>query len=94
MLAAESDDEEDEEEEDSGVEEMIVTGSHIRRTNFDLPSPIDVIGELDMELSGTPDLGDVDLRSNLPDRRQCQHQHHRKSAARTTRVPARAGTRA
>lgn len=60
-LAAESDDddEEDEDEEGRSVEEMIVTGSHIRRTNFDLPSPMDVIGELDMELAGTPDLGDV-----------------------------------
>ena len=61
LFAAQADEEEDEEEEDRGqaVEEMIVTGSHIRRTNFDLPSPVDVIGELDMELSGTPDLGDV-----------------------------------
>ena len=60
-LAAESDDDDDEDEDEEGrsVEEMIVTGSHIRRTNFDLPSPMDVIGELDMELAGTPDLGDV-----------------------------------
>ena len=61
VLAAEADDEDDEDEEgeDRSVEEMIVTGSHIRRTNFDLPSPMDVIGEIDMELAGTPDLGDV-----------------------------------
>ncbi|MYE24932.1 MAG: hypothetical protein F4Y01_13485, partial [Gammaproteobacteria bacterium] len=58
---------EDEEEEDveaernrrSSVEEMVVTGSHIRRDNFDLPSPMDVIGEIDLQMSGTPDLGDV-----------------------------------
>ena len=61
VSAGEADDDEDEEEEEAGrdVEEMIVTGSHIRRTNFDLPSPMDVIGEVDIELSGTPDLGDV-----------------------------------
>ena len=61
VLAAEADDEDDEDEEGEArsVEEMIVTGSHIRRTNFDLPSPMDVIGEIDMELAGTPDLGDV-----------------------------------
>ena len=64
LSAAESD--EDSEEEDSGatsrranVEEMVVTGSHIRRDNFDLPSPMDTIGELDLQLSGTPDIGDV-----------------------------------
>ena len=64
LAAAESDDADDdetEEEEDErgDVEEMIVTGSHIRRDNFDLPSPMDVIGELDLQMSGTPDLGDV-----------------------------------
>ena len=61
LMAAESEDEEDEEEEEAlgKVEEMIVTGSHIRRDNFDLPSPMDVIGELDLQMSGTPDLGDV-----------------------------------
>ncbi len=64
LNAQESDAEEDEqveEEEEGGdsVETMIVTGSHIRRDNFDLPSPMDVIGELDLQMSGTPDLGDV-----------------------------------
>ncbi len=63
--AAESDDADDEEsaEEErprrSNVEEVIVTGSHIRRDNFDLPSPIDTIGELDLQMAGTPDVGDV-----------------------------------
>ena len=63
--AAESDDADDEEsaEEErprrSAVEEVIVTGSHIRRDNFDLPSPIDTIGELDLQMAGTPDVGDV-----------------------------------
>jgi outer membrane receptor protein involved in Fe transport len=41
------------------VEEIIVTGSHIRRSNFDLASPLDVIDEVDLELSATPDIGDV-----------------------------------
>ena len=56
---AEDEELEEEEEERGDVEEMIVTGSHIRRDNFDLPSPMDVIGELDIRLSGTPDIGDV-----------------------------------
>ena len=46
-------------EEDEAIEEVIVTGSFIRRDNFDLPSPIDVTTEEDLELAGTSDLGDV-----------------------------------
>ncbi len=56
LAAAEDEDDEGSEEE---VEEMIVTGSFIRRDNFDLPSPISVIDEVDLELAGTPDLGDI-----------------------------------
>ena len=56
---AADDDEPEETEGRRDVEEMIVTGSHIRRDNFDLPSPMDVIGELDLQMAGTPDLGDV-----------------------------------
>ena len=41
------------------IEEVIVTGSYIRRDNFDIPSPIDVVTELDLELAGTADLGDI-----------------------------------
>ena len=55
LAAAEADEDEDDEE----VEEMIVTGSFIRRDNFDLPSPMDVIDEVDLELAGTSDLGDI-----------------------------------
>jgi outer membrane receptor protein involved in Fe transport len=47
------------EDEEAEVEEVIVTGSYIRRDNFDLPSPIDVTTELDIELAGTTDLGDI-----------------------------------
>ena len=64
VFGADANDEEDEDVEEEStrresVEEMVVTGSHIRRDNFDLPSPIDVIGEMDLQMSGTPDLGDV-----------------------------------
>jgi len=52
VLAAEGD-------EDETIEEVIVTGSHIRRDNFDIPSPIDVTTELDLELAGTADLGNI-----------------------------------
>ena len=47
------------EEEDEDVETMVVTGSFIRRETFDLPSPTDTIDEVDLEFSGTPDIGDV-----------------------------------
>ena len=40
-------------------EEVIVTGSFIRRESFGLPSPTDVIDELDLEFARTPDIGDV-----------------------------------
>ena len=56
-LAAE--DEDDEDEDDENVEEMVVTGSYIRRTNFDLPSPKSVIDSLDIEMSGNAEIGDV-----------------------------------
>lgn len=46
------------------VEEMIVTGSYIRRDDFDLPSPVDIISASDIEEQGTAHLGDV-IR-NLP----------------------------
>ncbi len=58
-LAAAEEEAEDEEDEEEEVEEMIVTGSFIRRDNFDLPSPMATIDEVDLELAGTPDLGDV-----------------------------------
>ncbi|HIM34491.1 MAG TPA: hypothetical protein EYM33_03080 [Pseudomonadales bacterium] len=44
---------------DTAEEEIIVTGSFIRRDNFDLPSPMNVIDSLDLEMAATPDLGDV-----------------------------------
>ena len=55
--AAEED--ESDEEEDEDVEEMVVTGSYIRRDNFDLPSPRDIVDAVDLSLSGTSDLGDI-----------------------------------
>ncbi len=57
--AAEDEDEDEDEEDDEEVEEMVVTGSYIRRTNFDLPSPKSVIDNIDIELSGNAELGDV-----------------------------------
>ena len=64
--AQEADDQVDEEEEteveadeDAEVEEVLVTGSFIRRDNFDLPSPTAVLTDVDLELAGTPDLGDI-----------------------------------
>ena len=56
--AAEDVADEDEDDEDD-VEEMVVTGSYIRRSNFDLPSPRDVVDAVDLSLSATSDLGEV-----------------------------------
>ena len=53
------DDDIDECVSDTAEEEIIVTGSFIRRDNFDLPSPMNVIDELDLEMAATPDIGDV-----------------------------------
>ena len=53
------DEEEDDDEEAEEVEEIVVTGSFIRRDNFDIPSPMHVTDELDIELAGTPDMGDI-----------------------------------
>ena len=58
-LRAADEDEDEDDEEDEDVEEMIVTGSYIRRTNFDLPSPKSVIDNIDIEMSGNAELGDV-----------------------------------
>ena len=58
-FAQEEASDEEEEEEGEEVEELIVTGSFIRRDNFDLPSPMHVTDELDIELAGTPDMGDI-----------------------------------
>ena len=41
------------------IEEVLVTGSFIRRDNFNVPSPMVITTELDLELAGTADLGDV-----------------------------------
>ena len=41
------------------IEEIVVTGSMIRRDNFDLSSPVEVITDLDIEEAGTVSLGDV-----------------------------------
>ena len=57
--AAAGESEDEDEDEDGEVEEMVVTGSYIRRTNFDLPSPKSVIDNIDIEMSGNAELGDV-----------------------------------
>ena len=59
LRAQDEDEDEEDEEDDEEVEEMIVTGSYIRRTNFDLPSPKNVIDNIDIEMSGNAELGDV-----------------------------------
>ena len=64
--------EEAEDADEGGVEEVIVTGSFIRRDSFDLPSPIDTIDELDLEFAATPDIGDVIFDQTYQNRCQCK----------------------
>ena len=58
-VKAQDEEVEDEDEDEEDVEEMVVTGSYIRRSNFDLPSPRDVVDSVDLSLSATSDLGEV-----------------------------------
>ena len=59
LRAQDEDEDEEDEEDEEEVEEMVVTGSYIRRTNFDLPSPKSVIDNIDIELSGNSEMGDI-----------------------------------
>ncbi|MXY54681.1 MAG: hypothetical protein F4Y86_19445 [Gammaproteobacteria bacterium] len=46
--------------EESEIEEVIVTGSHIKRTNqADVPSPIDVVGMEDIAANGWSSIEDI-----------------------------------
>ena len=44
---------------DEEIEEIVVTGSLIRRDNFNLSSPLDVITDQDIEETGTVSMGDL-----------------------------------
>ena len=47
-------------EQESEIEEIIVTGSHIKRTNqADVPSPIDVVGMEDIDANGWSSIEDI-----------------------------------
>ncbi len=52
-------DEDEVAEADGDIEEMLVTGSYIRRDNFDLPSPKSILDNIDIEMSGNAEIGDV-----------------------------------
>ena len=58
-VKAQDEEVEDEDEDEEDVEEMVVTGTYIRRSNFDLPSPRDVVDSVDLSLAATSDLGEV-----------------------------------
>ena len=58
-VEVDADDDADDASEDEHVEQVIVTGSLIRRGSFDIPSPTTVIDEVDLEFAATTDLGDV-----------------------------------
>ncbi|MCH7815349.1 MAG: TonB-dependent receptor [Proteobacteria bacterium] len=45
--------------QESVLEEIIVTGSYIRRDNFDLASPVTIITQEDISAEATPSLGEV-----------------------------------
>lgn len=44
---------------DAGIEEIVVTGSLIRRDNFDLASPVSVVTDQEIEETGTVSMGDL-----------------------------------
>ena len=58
-LYAQENEDEDEEEDEEEIEQIIVTGSVIRRDNFDLPSPMNVLDRVDFDLAGTTDMGEI-----------------------------------
>jgi outer membrane receptor protein involved in Fe transport len=43
----------------AGLQEVVVTGSHIPRPNLDQPTPVSTISEQFIENAGTPNLGDI-----------------------------------
>jgi outer membrane receptor protein involved in Fe transport len=45
--------------EERAVEEILVTGSYIKRDNFDSPSPVSTISALDIEVSATTNMADI-----------------------------------
>jgi len=49
----------EDDEDEQVIEEVKVTGSYIRRDNFDLASPISVIDEVDIEEAATPNTADI-----------------------------------
>ena len=54
--AQQADDEDDDEQE---IEEVVVTGSLIKRDNFDSASPLQVLDAVDIEMEATPALGEI-----------------------------------
>jgi len=48
-----------EEAAEETIEEIVVTGSFIRRDSFDSSTPVDVLDEVELAEQGTPNLGDV-----------------------------------
>jgi len=45
--------------EEGVIEEIVVTGSLIRRDSFDMSSPIDVMDEVSIQEQGSPNLGEI-----------------------------------
>jgi iron complex outermembrane recepter protein len=44
---------------EEGIEEIVVTGSHIKRDSYDSPAPIHTIDTADIEAAATPNLADI-----------------------------------
>jgi iron complex outermembrane receptor protein len=47
------------ESDDEQIQEVIVTGSYIKRSNYDSPAPVTSIGQLDIEAASTPNMADI-----------------------------------
>ncbi|MDA1298567.1 MAG: TonB-dependent receptor [Proteobacteria bacterium] len=46
-------------EDDTQIEEIVVTGSYIKRDSYDSPAPIQLIDTVDIEAAATPNLADI-----------------------------------
>ncbi len=49
----------EQQDDDEPLEEIIATGSYIKRDNFDSPAPVTSIGQLDIEAASTPNMADI-----------------------------------
>ena len=67
---------------DQQIEEVVVTGSLIKKDSFDSPSPLQVLDEFDLQAEATPALGEIMANQTF---------NYGSDTFRTTRLPTRRG---